>query len=154
MQTRTFHHHLAAHPDAELLLLLPDGQPLPAHAHITEVGRVERRFLDCGGSDHRTVVTSLQAWVADDVDHRLRAGKLAAILALAEPILDDPAAPVEIECQQDTLSRYGVEDAVIVAGRLTIRLSLILADCLAKDVCLPPPTPANPASCCAGSGCC
>ncbi|MEI7863404.1 MAG: DUF6428 family protein, partial [Planctomycetota bacterium] len=30
--------------------MLPDKSFVPAHFHITEVGRVQKDFIDCGGT--------------------------------------------------------------------------------------------------------
>lgn len=32
-----------------LIILQQDGQPIPAHFHLTELGEVRKRFMDCGG---------------------------------------------------------------------------------------------------------
>ena len=29
--------------------VLPNGSLIPPHFHITEVGQIEKRFIDCGG---------------------------------------------------------------------------------------------------------
>ena len=42
---------LTNHPDAALHLMLPDGDFVPAHFHVTEVGRVQKDFIDCGLAD-------------------------------------------------------------------------------------------------------
>ncbi|MGK0335318.1 MAG: hypothetical protein ACI974_002146, partial [Paraglaciecola sp.] len=36
-----------------LLINLPDGTPVPAHFHVTEVGEVSKTFVDCGGTLRR-----------------------------------------------------------------------------------------------------
>ena len=74
---------LAAHPDLPLRFVLPDGQLVPAHAHVTEVARVDKHFVDCGGTRRAESYCRLQVWVADDTDHRLPAAKLHRILGLA-----------------------------------------------------------------------
>jgi hypothetical protein len=38
-------HSLAAHPDQPLTFRLPDGESIPAHFHITEVGFVKKHGL-------------------------------------------------------------------------------------------------------------
>ncbi len=154
MHTSTFHHHLTAHPAATLVFVLPSGAEIPAHAHITEVGRVEKRFLDCGGTVRRTVTTNLQAWVDADTEHRFLAGKLAAVLDRAAPLFtgpdEDPA--VEIEYEADVLSQYPVETAAFTEGRLVFHLGAKHTDCLARDICLPPSPTVD--SCAGTTGCC
>lgn len=66
--------------DYDLRFVLPDGGLIEAHAHITEVGRVEKSFIDCGGTIRRTAHCSLQARVAGDTDHRLSPKPLASII--------------------------------------------------------------------------
>jgi hypothetical protein len=152
MKTSTFKTHLEAHPDAGLVFLLPDGSAIPAHAHITEVGRVEKRFIDCGGTLRSWVTTNLQTWVDEDVDHRFSPAKLARILDLAAPLFDREDPEVEIEHERGVLSQYPVEDVKTEGGRLVFQLAAKHADCLAKDVCIP--AAAEVESCCGGTGCC
>jgi Family of unknown function (DUF6428) len=152
MKTSEFKQVLERYPESSLAFILPSGKFLPAHAHITEVGRVDKIFLDCGGETHKISACSLQAWVADDMDHRLNAGKLAAILEEADPILsgDDPV--VEIEFEQELISQFPVVEAEGNDKVITFRLTTKHTDCLAKDVCLPKDSVTE---CCAvGSGCC
>ena len=88
---------LRVHPDALLSLHQPDGSAVPAHFHITEVGRVRKDFIDCGGTVRSLERCVLQVWVADDLNHRVTAGKLAKIIGLARPLLGEGDLPVEIE---------------------------------------------------------
>ena len=79
---------LREHPSAYPRFILPDGDQVPAHFHITEVGHVAKRFIDCGGKLHdKTDTCLLQTYVADDVDHRLNAGTFAKILDLGAQVL-------------------------------------------------------------------
>ena len=41
---------LVANPGAKMHFMLPDQSFVPAHYHITEVGRVQKDFIDCGGT--------------------------------------------------------------------------------------------------------
>ncbi len=50
---------LGQQPDAMPRFILPDGDQIPAHFHITEVGHVAKRFIDCGGKLHETAHTCL-----------------------------------------------------------------------------------------------
>src|SRR5580704_12950821 len=88
---------LEVNKDLSLKIILPSGEFVPEHFHITEVGRVQRTFIDCGGTLHETVSCLLQVWTANDVDHRLSAGKLADILALAYNVLELDDESMEIE---------------------------------------------------------
>ncbi len=126
---------LKAHDQAALRLVLPSGQQIPDHFHVTEVGRVEKDFIDCGGTRRQSVACQLQAWVAHDVDHRLAAGKLAKILQLAEPVLGSGELPVEIEYGVDVAAQYQLAEVQVAVDGLYFVLVGKQTDCLAKDKC-------------------
>lgn len=128
---------LAAHPQAIVAFQLPSGEAIPAHFHVTEVGRVHKRFIDCGGSTHESVTCLLQTWTADDVHHRLDAAKLHKILLLAAPLLGSDQLPVEVEYGLEVAAQYTVTGAHADQGRLRLQLSGKQTDCLAKEKCLP-----------------
>jgi hypothetical protein len=143
---------LRNHPEHHLRFLLPDGGLIPVHAHVTEVGRVDKTFLDCGGTARRISSLCLQAWVADDVDHRLTAGKLADIIERAAPILGNDDLEAEIEYEDGLISQFPIESASTEGESLLFTLGTKHTDCLAKEICLP--TPRESSSCCTGTGCC
>ena len=68
----------------QLIFTLPDGQEVPHHFHVTEVGKVQRHFIDCGGTVRKEEVINFQLWQDADVDHRLRPDKLVNIISLSE----------------------------------------------------------------------
>ena len=179
MTVTDFLNHLNENSTLGLTLRLPDGSDIEPNFHVTEVGHVKRRFVDCGGTRREVESCLLQTWVADDVDHRLKAGKLAGIFGYADEILPHRDLPVEIEHEKGVISQYPVRGAVVEAGHLVLQLGLKHTDCLAKELCLPgvcgpeckpesapapaPALAAEPAiklvvtkeeSCCAGGGCC
>jgi hypothetical protein len=144
---------LSALGDKPVRFVLPDGGRIPDHAHITEVGRVDREFLDCGGERRKTSFCCLQAWVADDTEHRLPARKLAAIIGRALEPLGLESLPVEIEYEDGVISQFPVV-SVGAGDMVTVHLGTKHTDCLAKEVCLPPAA-GSAAECCApGSNCC
>jgi hypothetical protein len=144
---------LSALGDKPVRFVLPDGGRIPDHAHITEVGRVDREFLDCGGERRKTSFCCLQAWVADDTEHRLPARKLAAIIGRALEPLGLESLPVEIEYEDGVISQFPVV-SVGAGDMVTVHLGTKHTDCLAKEVCLPPAA-GSAAECCApGSKCC
>jgi hypothetical protein len=151
MKLSEFKSHLQRVADSELRFAFPDGGMIEAHAHITEVGRVDKTFVDCGGTVRRLSYCSLQAWVADDTDHRLSPGRLASIIEKAASILVDDNLDVEIEYQDGLISQFPVEAASITEGSLVFHLTTKNTDCLAKELCVPD---ANAESCCGTSGCC
>ena len=85
---------------------LPNGSTVPAHYHITEVGHVQKRFIDCGGTTRLEDRICFQLWEADDVDHRLQAEKLMKIIELSERTLNLPDEEIEVEYQGATIGKY------------------------------------------------
>lgn len=149
MTIAEFKTHLRQNPDAALRFLLPDGGLIPVHAHVTEVGRVEKTFVDCGGTLRELRSCLLQTWVADDTEHRLTPAKLADVLDRAASVLRSDDLPVEIEYEDFLVSQFPVAAAEAADGALVFALVTKHTDCLAKELCLP-----NPATCTPGSGCC
>lgn len=143
---------LKDHPDCNLTLALPGGASVPSHFHITEVGRTEKLFIDCGGTTRTQSFASLQVWVADDTDHRLTAAKLAAIIDKAFPLLGSGDPEVQVECQEGTISLFALESVRRDAESLVLRLASKHTACLALSVCLPDQVEDD--ACCGGSGCC
>ena len=140
---------LINHPTAALRFLLPDGGLIAAHAHITEVARIDKTFVDCGGTIRKLSACVLQAWVADDLDHRLAPSKLSDILNRAAPLLGSHELPVEIEYEDGLLSQFPVLSAQHTGETLVFALGSKHTDCLAKELCTP-----NPVTTCHGKGCC
>ena len=140
-----------------LNFILPDGTVVSPHFHVTEVGQVTKKYIDCGGTLRNESMISFQLWAAEDFDHRLGAAKLLDIIQLAERVLELPDLEVEVEYQRDTIGRYGLEFTV-TDFLLTARQT----DCLAKDKCgIPTEKPkirlssiAQGPICTPNSGCC
>jgi hypothetical protein len=127
---------LRTHPSLQVRLILPDGDHVPAHFHITEVGHIAKRFIDCGGTVHnRTNTCLLQTYVADDVDHRLSAGGFAKILDLGQQVLPHDDLEVEVEYEDCALSQYPIESAEVVGDHVELRLREKHTACLAKEKC-------------------
>lgn len=118
-----------------LQFILPSGERIPDHFHVTEVGRVEKDFIDCGGTRRQETTCLLQTWTSIDVDHRLQAGKLAKILRLAAPILKSTELPVQVEYGPDVAAQYHLADVAIADNELLLMLVGKQTDCLAKDQC-------------------
>ncbi len=152
MKSSSFVASLKQNPALNLRFVLPDGGLVPAHAHITEVGRVDKTFFDCGATFRKTSFLCLQAWVADDTDHRLPAGKLADIIDRAAPLFQGDDLDVELEYEDGFISQFPVHSVSIDGEWAVITLGTKHTDCLAKDICLAPSK--EPEGCCSGSGCC
>ena len=119
-----------------LQILLPNGKSVPANFHITEVGRVQKNFIDCGGTKRELVTCLLQVWTANDIDHRLKAGKLSRILKLAESVIGQDDLPVEIEYGAMVASQYKLTDIDLTQSQeMVLLLDGKLTECLAVDKC-------------------
>ena len=152
MKISEFRNHLERHPDSELCFVLPDGGRIAAHAHVTEAGRVDKTFIDCGGTMRATSACSLQTWVADDVEHRLLPGKLAGVLEMAAPLFRGDDLDVEIEYEDGLISQFPVTRATVSDNALYFHLTTKHTDCLAKELCTPASTESD--GCCGTTGCC
>ena len=134
---------------------LPNGEFVPAHFHITEVGNITRNFIDCGGVQRQENKLNLQLWVASDTDHRLDPTNLLNILQLAEKQLGNSNIEVEVEYQQSTIGRYK-----LAFNGAVFQLINTQTACLAPNQCgIPQEKPrvrvtANGLSCNPNSGCC
>ncbi len=138
---------------------LPDGSTVPAHFHITEVGHVQKRFIDCGGTTRLEDRICFQLWEAEDFDHRLQADKLMKIIELSERTLNLPDEEIEVEYQGSTIGKY----QITWNGQSFELLSMTTA-CLAEDKCGIPPSklklnlvelsPSTKTTCTPGGGCC
>lgn len=140
---------------SQIAFELPDGTHVPAHFHVTEVGKVVKHFIDCGGTERLETVINFQLWEAQDYDHRLHPEKLMQIIALSEQRLGLPDVAIEVEYQASTIGKYGIDfngSHFVLTSKTT--------DCLAKDACgIPQEKPRVRISqlqntCEPGSGCC
>lgn len=138
---------------------LENGTPVPEHFHVTEVGQITKNFIDCGGVIRTEKTVNFQLWNANDFEHRLKPTKLLNIIALSEEKLGLEDAEIEVEYQQDTIGKYGLDfknDVFILTPKQTA--------CLAEDACGIPPEKmktslaalpiASKNTCIPGSGCC
>ena len=115
---------------ASLGFELPNGKLVPAHFHITEVGEIAKKFIDCGGTIRNEKVVNFQLWEANDYDHRLHPEKLLSIISLSEEKLGVSNKEIEVEYQGDTICKYGLE-----FNGTYFELIPRTTDCLAKDKC-------------------
>ena len=109
---------------------LPNGTELPAHFHVTEVGLVTKHFIDCGGVERTETVANFQLWEAGDYDHRLAPQKFLHILDLSRKILGAQDLEIEVEYQQGTISKFGLD----FDGQNFLLVPKFTA-CLAQDAC-------------------
>lgn len=160
MNVEQLYQILAKNPNQTLRWQLPDGLQVPSHYHVTEIGKVSKRFLDCGGTERTVETCVLQLWVANDTDHRLQTQKLAKIIESARFISGDLLVEVEHEsplitvvkenkCVDDTtVAIYPVVDVIVDNDGLIVNLGTKHTNCLAPEKC-----GLNVLSC-GESGCC
>lgn len=115
---------------SELNFVLPNGSKVPKHFHITEIGQINKHFIDCGGTVRNEKAVNFQLWEANDFDHLLSPQKLMDIIALSESKLGIEDADIEVEYQSDTIGKYGIE----YNGR-DFELVAKYTNCLASDKC-------------------
>lgn len=136
---------------------LPNGALVPGHFHVTEVGQVDKRFIDCGGVIRNEKNVNFQLWEANDYDHRLHPDKLLKIIELSEQKLGIEDAEIEVEYQGETIGKFGLDYA-----DENFLLTAKMTDCLAKDKCGIPTDKlkvnlgdlSSENACTPGSGCC
>lgn len=150
MKLRELKSLLRAHPAAQPRFTLPSGEQIPAHFHLTEVGHVTKKFVDCGGTFRTNEACVLQTHVADDFEHRLVAGRFADILDLGQPILPGDELEVELEWDCCVISQYPITAAEVSDDRIEFQLGDKHTDCLAKEKCGCAPEAATASA----SGCC
>jgi Family of unknown function (DUF6428) len=143
---------LAAAAELPITVIWPDGEPIEEHFHVTEVGRVQKDFIDCGGTVRRSVTCLLQTWVGDDTEHRITGGKLLKAIAAAAPVLGADDLPVELEYEACNVVQLRLVAVESTGNELVVRLASKHTDCLAKELCIPSTTPNS--VCVPGSGCC
>lgn len=136
---------------------LPNGELVPNHFYVTEIGKITNHFIDCGGTVRKEEVVNFQLWNANDYDHRLHPEKLLDIIQLSERVLEIEDLEIEVEYQADTIGKFGLDfdgQHFLLTSKQT--------DCLAKDQCgIHAEKPKKilseiqtATSCAPGSGCC
>lgn len=109
---------------------LENGNAVPEHFHVTEVGMITKDFIDCGGKVRHEKIANFQLWDANDFEHRLKAGKLLDIISLSEKVLGMEDLEIEVEYQAETIGKYDLqyeEGNFLLVAKQTA--------CLAMDKC-------------------
>ena len=114
---------------------LENGNFVPEHFHVTEVGVIHKNFIDCGGTIRNEKVVNFQLWNANDYEHRLKPGKLLNIIRLSEEKLGIENSEIEVEYQSETIGKYDLD----FDGKHFILKNKSTA-CLAQDSCGIPAT--------------
>ncbi len=135
-----------------LSFTVENGNDIPAHFHVTEVGLITKDFIDCGGKIRHEKVINFQLWNADDVDHRLEPNKLKNIIQISEEKLGIEDLEIEVEYQNSTIGKYG-----LAFDRGVFVLTPTYTDCLAREICNVPEKKeviSSSSACTPGGGCC
>jgi hypothetical protein len=115
----------------QIAFKLPNGELVASHFHVTEVGKVTKNFIDCGGKVRNEEVINFQLWEENDYDHRLHPEKLVAIIEMSEKLFDFNDLEIEVEYQgKETIGKYGLD-----FDGTNFLLTSKLTACLAKDAC-------------------
>ncbi len=126
----------------QISFMLPNGELVPTHFHVTEVGKITKHFIDCGGTVRNEEIANFQLWNADDYNHRLHPEKLLNIIALSEKVLGLEDLEIEVEYQMgnsksqipnsnfDTIGKFSLE----FDGKNFLLITK-QTDCLAKENC-------------------
>gem|GEM_PF-25499 len=141
---------LEKHPDTFPRFVLPNGDHIPPHAHVTEVGHVARNFIDCGGVTGMSETVLLQTHVGQDTDHRLKSDRFAKILQLGERVLPHDQLEVEVEYDCCVVAHYPVWEAKLAGQHLEVVLGNRHTQCLAQERARTQPE----ASCCGTAATC
>lgn len=138
---------------------LPNGNFVPEHFHVTEVGLITKNFIDCGGVVGNETVVNFQLWDANDFEHRLKPKKLIHIIELSEKVLGIKDFEIEVEYQDTTIGKYDLA----FNGKDFLLLNKMTA-CLAQEQCGIPAektklnltqlSPDSGNSCTPGGSCC
>ena len=137
---------------------LENGQVVPEHFHVTEVGVITKDFIDCGGTVRHEKVANFQLWDANDFEHRLKAGKLLNIISLSEQVIGMEDLDIEVEYQSETIGKYDLAydgDNFVLISKTTACLAMDKCGIPAKKEKLEMVNLAGAANTCTpGSGCC
>ena len=109
---------------------LPNGTTVPEHFHVTEVGLITKKFIDCGETVRNESVVNFQLWDANYFEHRLKPQKLLNIIELSEKVLGIGDFEIEVEYQSTTIGKYDLDFNGIDFVLLNKKTA-----CLAQDQC-------------------
>ncbi len=141
---------LTTNAEKRVRFILPDGDEIPPHFHVTEVGYVRKNFIDCGGVLGESESCLLQTWLGDDTEHKLVAGRLAEILKLGDRVLPHDRLEVEVEYDCCVVGQYSIAQTKTAPGRIDLILANKQTQCLARERRKIADEPA----CCGVAACC
>ena len=101
--------------------VLPDGDYIPAHAHVAEVGHVVRNFIDCGGLTGKEEKVVLQT------------DRFAKILRLGERVIPSGDLDVDVEYDCCVVAQYPIAEATPDGKHLNLILQRGRTQCRARE---------------------
>jgi hypothetical protein len=133
MMLRDLKDALKANPKLFPRFVLPDGDYIPVHAHVTEVGHVVRNFVDCGGLTGKEEKVVLQTHVGNDTDHRLRSDRFEKILQLGSRVIPSADLDVDVEYDCCVVAQYPIAEAAPDGDHLNLILRRSQTQCRARE---------------------
>jgi hypothetical protein len=133
MDVRQLKDVLSRYPETFPRFVLPDGDRIPAHAHVTEIGYVVKNYIDCGGVSGKEEKVVLQTHVGNDTEHRLRSDRFSKILELGGRVLPNDQLEVEVEYDCCVVAQYPIEDAKPNGQHLELLLGRGHTQCRAAE---------------------
>ena len=110
---------------------LPNGQLIPQHFHITEVGESLKKFIDCGNTVREEKYIVFQLWYDQDTSHRLSPKKLLTIIEQSEKVLNLEDLEIRVEYQGTTINIFKLAST----NDGSFKLDKTETACLAEDAC-------------------
>lgn len=121
-------------PNYSIEFHLPGGIQLPTHYHITDVGAVNRYFIDCGGQTREENYVQIQLWLGKNNDHCLDAKTILKILKNSNkvlcklPNLND--SNVFIEYKTEFITQYPIAKIDVLNGKIICFTKHLTTQCL------------------------
>jgi hypothetical protein len=135
IQYQQFIDILSKSPQSPIKFYLPNGNKIPAHFHLTDVGSVFRHFIDCGAQVRDESYVQIQVWLGKDTEHRLNGETILKILSHSDVVLnklsDLQSADVIIEYKDVLTSQYPIADIEQTDHAVKIYLKPSETQCLA-----------------------
>ena len=135
---------------------LQSGVIVPVHFHLTELGIINKIFVDCGDVLREESFVSFQLWSTFDDEHRLSPKGLISIIKNVGKRIHLRDSHIEVEYQTDTVGKYSLafdSGVFILCPKKT--------DCLDPKSCGIPVvdessshSPSTDNKCTPGAGCC
>lgn len=126
--------------------LLPEKKYFPGHFHVTEVAKVTKNCVDCGGESRQFNFVTLQLWLGDDFDHRINSQTMKNIMENIESCCDE--WDIKVELDSGTIGLYDIGEVILYANQInnsnktgygneniTFQLERTYTNCLAPQKC-------------------